>query len=66
MGGKVDGAPACHGKLPEFASRQINGLHKQRSSQHTLARQKINTKCPYFIIYAPFLLKSHPSLYTGG
>jgi hypothetical protein len=43
--GWVAKGPACHGKLSGFESGHpstiINGRHKQRSGQHTLARKKI-------------------------
>jgi hypothetical protein len=44
MGGKVGGAPACYGSSrgsnPEISQKYKNGRHKQRNSQHSLARKK--------------------------
>ena len=43
-GGDVGSAPAGYGSTlgsnPDISRKYKNGRHKQRSSQHTLARQK--------------------------
>jgi hypothetical protein len=45
MVGQDVSAPACHGKFSGFESRHsskiINGQHKQRNGQHTLARHTL-------------------------
>jgi hypothetical protein len=49
MGGYVGMAPACYGSSLDFEFRHLSniqiGRHKQRTGQHTQARQKnIGTK----------------------
>jgi hypothetical protein len=47
MDGLICSAPACYGSslgVIRIQTKIQNGLHKQRSGQHDLARQKIKLK----------------------
>jgi hypothetical protein len=63
-------APSWHGKLSGFESRQtslkvINGRHKQKSGQHTLACQKKYRKMFYILIRFSFHPKRRTNLLVG-